>query len=440
MSETIGMDDDLSAASTIPSRPGMSVNPKASKDKSAAAAPVVESEHENDSSNLETTDKLSSKNATSKICIVARSSLSSSSIMLTGTPFSILSSSKSSQNLCVLDEDDPKKKQERRKRKKKPKTNVRFSESVYFRNCMHRKEITEKEKMAAWFSESEFSKILKNNMKIISSDGKREKEIKKIVAKKRRKQQKPKSKNKNNGDNRNTIDFEYYDELSESRLEHIIRINRDEEQGYTIRGLEEETAKSKNNRDQIYLRAKYAIHTLQANLDAHMESVQAEYDERMEEITELCKKKKNNHRNNSSGFSPALREHNEIDIEEKEILKIQATTKFKFAQYAQTQYNKMVDTIAQRYGEICMQHAQDALEKGLEDERTARSIDMIEKSRHLRNQSSCSSLSYTTETEESGTVSSMMRNIDEIGIENNKDSSATRIKRASKKFLRRLSA
>mmetsp|Transcript_1300 Transcript_1300/g.2736 ORF Transcript_1300/g.2736 Transcript_1300/m.2736 type:complete len:468 (-) Transcript_1300:154-1557(-) len=464
------MDQDLESASAI--SPRMSICLKASKDDIADLLAEIE----DDDSSLE---DASENVGTTSMCTTARSSLSSSSILLTGTTFSILlaSSRLSTKDSSEDKEQDNGSQHERQSKKIANSNTVRFSESVHFRNYLHASELTNEERSAAWFCGSEYRTIFRNNMKIIQNIGKKEKEMKKLMTKKKREEQKLKKKNKkkNKLSSNNRLndgygscgscnEVENFENDNNQYEEYIAGINRDEEQGYSARGLENETSKKRRKRDEIFLRAQYAVLSLQADLDGRMELMQEEFDDQMEQIVESSKTKKKKKkifpRLKSLGFSYSNHENKEFsgEIGEKEIQEMAATAKLKFTQYAQTQYDKMLDVMAERYAEICNQHARDAAERGLEDERTARAIDWIEASPDqtlemsstlpqkgvvvdtsaLPDEKRRPSASSTSETEESITQASSLKSVDETG-ENltNSCRPLSSMKRA-KKFLRRL--
>ena len=299
-----------------------------------------------------------------------RSLLSKSSVLLTGTSSSILTSASASL--------DTKKSAEKVRTQSE---GVRFSETVIIRNHIHVDEITSEEKAAAWFRRPEYHAIFKNNTKIIGTVGKREKEEKRMIAKKKREERKKKrrSSNKFSEDssdlslsNLNTDDV-CDDEV---KLEHILGIHRDDEQGFSIRGLENETAKKRRLRDQIYMKAKFAVLSIQEDVDEHMFMIQEDYEDKLTEITDGTKgsKKKSKRRSKLQSTSP---DDENVDDNDKKHERIDALRQ-EFSRYASEQYHCMISKIAEDYGEICKQNAKDALERGLQDERAVRAITWIE--------------------------------------------------------------
>ncbi|VEU34714.1 unnamed protein product [Pseudo-nitzschia multistriata] len=404
------MDDQTLESSGSAITPRMSICLKASRDDPDMALFLTEIEddgfslEDNNAENDNPPSKDEPSSTSNHRSKTRRSLLSSSSILLTGTPHSILSPSMSYDSVTTNtttkmpteDETDTQfgKSRQRGKRRKPGNDRVRFSESVHFRNYMHVTEITSEERAAAWFCGSEYRTIFRNNMRIIRSIAKREKELKKTIAKRKKEEQKLKKKLKKNkgkhSNNSNELgscsDCGLCGDKSDLYWEEIISIERDEEQGYSVRGIENEIPKKRKKRDQVYLQAKYTILSLQADLDAHMEAMQDEYEERMQKLiegfsrTKNGKKKKHDRRNSFSMSSSSAQQMERDERTEKEIRDITATNKFQFAQYAQSQYNNMIEAIAERYSEICKQHAKNALEAGCGDERTARAIDWLEES------------------------------------------------------------
>eukprot|EP00536_Pseudo-nitzschia_multiseries_P004827 jgi/Psemu1/285378/fgenesh1_pg.84_\ len=468
-------DEDLELASAI--SPRMSVCLKASNDDIAALIADIDDED----SSLE---DACGTNGTNDTCTTRRSSYSSSSILLTGTTYSILSSSRPATQGATVDDEEG---ENGNGNKNRRQSNVRFSESVHFRNYLHVSDLTSEERAAAWFCSSEYRTIFRNNMKIIQSIGKRDKEMKKIMSKKKREEQKLKKKKKKhklndrlNDGNESCGSCSELDNVlkkNNNRAEHITGTNGDEEKGYSVRGLENETSKKRRKRDKIYLRARYAVLSLQADLDGRMELLQEEFDDQMEQLvgSSKTKKKKKRHflRRMSLASSSSSQEDGEVEVmSAEETHEMMMDARLKFAEYAQAQYDKMISAIAERYAEICSQHGKDAMERGSQDERTARAIDWIEASREqnleissvvaeflpqkevvvdttaLSDEKRRPSASSTSETEESVTQASSMKSVDDGGGDNitddkTKDIANThhqfRVMKRAKKFLRRLS-
>merc|ERR1711935_144588 len=189
----------------------------------------------------------------------------------------------------------------------------------------------------------------KNNTKIISTLGKREKEEKR---KKRREKKKKRWENRRNSNNQ-TI---YLDDSSvctdgtESVCDsihfeqHTIGIHRDDEQGFSVRGLENETAKKRRIRDQSYLKARFAVLSIQEDVDEHMFSMQEECLEKLSKI-ELAGKKASKKSirlrmspNKNQSVPPELKE------EEIERIRVEKTEAIKeeFSAYASSQYHGMI--------------------------------------------------------------------------------------------------
>jgi hypothetical protein len=295
-----------------------------------------------------------------------RSVLSKSSVLLTGTSSSILSTPQF----------DTKKSAEKARTQCE---GVRFSETVIIRNHIHVKEITPEEKVAAWFRKPEYHAIFKNNTKIIGAIGKREKEQKRAIAKKRRGDRKKKKKRNSfceeSSVGSSVATFNTDDVQDEEvQLEHILGIHRDDEQGFSVRGLENETTKRRRARDEVYMKAKFVVLSIQEDVDEHMFMMQEEYEDRLTDITTGNKgqKKKSKRRSKVQSTPPE-----DDDDAEKTREKIDALRK-EFSRYASEQYHCMIKKIAEDYGEICKQNAKDALERGLQDERAVKAIDWIE--------------------------------------------------------------
>jgi len=296
-----------------------------------------------------------------------RSALSSSSILLTGTSHSILRTSP------VFDST-------RRHEKMKLKANgIRFSESVHVRNHIHHAEITSNEKVAAWFRKPEYKAIFKNNTQIIHTVEKREKEAKRM--KSRKDKENKKKKNKRNSkcsieDSCAACMNEMDISSSEGFREYIVEVHRDDERGFSVRGLENETAKKRRARDQTYLKARFAVLSVQEDVDEHMYSMQEQHEEKLAMIAR-GNKKKPKRRFSFNRLEPPPEELPEEEEIER-IRKLTEATKEEFSVYAKSQYNNMIHLIAEKYSEICLQDSRDALERGQHDERAVRVIDWIE--------------------------------------------------------------
>ena len=318
-----------------------------------------------------------------EVGVCRRSPLSASSVLLTGTSYTILRTS-------AVDEVGNERRQEKAK---KACEGVRFSESVHVRHHLHAKDITDTEKLQAWFRKPEYKTIFKNNTQIISIIEKREKEMKKIIAKRERENKKKKCKkaltvNLNMSISSRSVDLEGPestettcpevivgdDDLTEKDFgfEDVIDIHRDDERGFSIRGLENETAKKRRIRDQTYLKAKFAVLSVQEDIDEHMFSLQEQHEEKLAKITKGKNKGKRRFSFN--------RQSNPDDQEEdsEKIQELIDAAKEEFATYAKAQYKNMIRMIAEKYAEICMQDAMDALERGMQDEKTVKAIDWIE--------------------------------------------------------------
>lgn len=312
-----------------------------------------------------------------------RSPLSASSVMLTGTSYSILRTSPANE-ACS----------KRRQEKLKIQSNgIRFSESVHVRNHIHARDITDSEKLAAWFRKPEYKTIFKNNTQIISIIEKRERELKRMMAKKQRENKKKKGrKNLNMGLNMSlSKSIETPNpELTETScsevivgeeelsgedfgIDDIIGIHRDDERGFSIRGLENETAKKRRIRDQTYLKAKFAVLSVQEDIDEHMFSLQEQHEEKLATISRGKKKGKRRFSLNRQ-MAPA----GDREEDSEKIQKMVDAAKEEFASYAKAQYKSMIRMIAEKYADICRQDAKDALERGIRDEKTVKAIDWIE--------------------------------------------------------------
>jgi len=302
-----------------------------------------------------------------------RSLLSKSSVLLTGTSSSILASASPSLDV----------KQSAEKARSQCE-GVRFSETFIIRNHIHVAEITPEEKSAAWFRRTEYHAIFKNNTKIIGSVGKREKEEKRMIAKKKREERKKKKKKRNSvnysedSSDGSVATFNTDDVRDEDvQLEHILGIHRDDEQGFSGRGLENETAKRRRLRDQVYMKAKFAVLSIQEDVDEHMFMIQEEYEDKITKIINGTKGSKKKSMRLSNFLSPAQEDDDDDDGSDKKREKIDAL-RLEFSQYASEQYHCMISKIAEEYGEICNQNSKDAFERGLQDERAVRAINWIE--------------------------------------------------------------
>ena len=286
-----------------------------------------------------------------------RSALSSSSILMTGTPYSILRTSGNKSDYL---------RQERLNTKKRH--SIRFSESVHVRNHLHHNQISNNEKIAAWFRKPEYKAIFKNNTQIIHTLEKAEKEAKRMMAKKKKEDKKKK---KNQAKKCGDCSADNPEEIDDSIG---MGIQRDEEQGFSARGLENETSKRRKSRDAIYLKAKYAVLSIQEDIDEHMFSMQEQHEEKLDKI--MNKSKKKSKRRFSNKFKAAPEELNEETAET--IRATLAAKREEFSVYAKAQYKNMIRLIAEKYGDICRQDAESAYQRGLQDERVAIAINSME--------------------------------------------------------------
>jgi len=318
----------------------------------------------------------------------ARKPLSAVSILLTGTSFSIITTS------SVSSEEDIKRRQEK---KITQSDGIQFSETVHVRKYIHVEEITENEKIAAWFRKSEYREIFKNNMRIIYNIGKREKELKRVIAKKN-KEDKKKMNKKNQS---HCLEDPCVDVLGgtetvcddDVHMEHIIGIHRDDELGFCVRGLENETLKRRSTRNSTSLKAKLAVLGIQENVDEHMFTMEDEYNSKLAKLTNVNNKgakKKIKRRFNSPKNQPMAHEEQEEDSES--IRKTIEATKKEFVEYAEEQNNRMIRQIAKNYREISKHDAKDALERGLQDERTIRAMDWMESEAYANVHCTCASI------------------------------------------------
>ena len=333
--------------------------------------------------NLDSNNEDEDVDENDEVGVCRRSPLSASSVLLTGTSYTILRTS-------AVDEAGNIRRQEKAN---KTCEGVRFSESVHVRNHLHVKDITDAEKLQAWFRKPEYKTIFKNNTQIISIIEKREKEMKKIIAKRERENKKKKCKkaltvNLNMSISSRSVDLEGPestettcpevvvgdDDLTEKDFgfEDVIDIHRDDERGFSIRGLENETAKKRRIRDQTYHKAKFAVLSVQEDIDEHMFSLQEQHEEKLAKITKGKNKGKRR-------FSFNRQSHPDDQEEDSEkIQELIDAAKEEFATYAKAQYKNMIRLIAEKYAEICLQDAMDALERGMQDEKTVKAIDWIE--------------------------------------------------------------
>ena len=333
-----------------------------------------------------------------------RSPLSASSVLLTGTSYSILRTS-------PLDEAAKKRRQEKGKTQCE---RIRFSESVHVRNHLHVKDITDSEKLSSWFRKPEYKTIFKNNTQIISIVEKREREVKRMIAKKQREIKMKKIKKsvnvtmnvsiaKSTGSLITETSCSQHivgeDELNEQEfgIDEILGIHRDDERGFSIRGLENETTKKRRLRDQTYLKAKIAVLSVQEDFDEHMFSLQDKHEEKLNSI--LRGKRKGIRR-----FS--LNRHTVPDDREEGSEKIQKmieAVKEEYTSYARAQYKSMIRIIAEKYADICSNDRKSALERGICDEKTVRAIDWIESegdNSHVSIMSSAKGMSESSQDQE----------------------------------------
>jgi len=325
----------------------------------------------------------------------------------------------SSSSLTATENDNDERQQQQPKKKNRRNSVVRFSNDVHIRPHVHVSELAADEKRAAWFCGPEYRSMFKNNVKIVDLLGKKEKELqkktkttkksqKKIQKKKEKEKQKQKQKNNSKSKNKknkkndhledpyvhvldgiNGDDDEEHDD--EQHEAPIFGIDRDEEQGYSVRGLENETMKRRRARDETYLRAKFAVLSLQEDVVALLDEMEEDFmrdnnnsNSNRNSFSKKMKKMKSR-RNSRSPLHDDEHEDRDDSTSNSNSRDIAATTKFQFAAYAKTQYNAMTRLSAERYREICKHHAQDARERGLQDERTARAIDRMSMSMSMLN-------------------------------------------------------
>ena len=103
-----------------------------------------------------------------------------------------------------------------------------------------------------------------------------------------------------------------------------------------------------------------------------MFSLQEQHEEKLAKITKGKNKGKRR-------FSFNRQSHPDDQEEDSEkIQELIDAAKEEFATYAKAQYKNMIRLIAEKYAEICLQDAMDALERGMQDEKTVKAIDWIE--------------------------------------------------------------
>jgi len=372
---------DVPSASKI--EPRMSVLLKGSRKKFVSATDLSVSGHS--SSSRELVHAEHSDAFAKGACNTMRSPLSASSILMTGTFSSILRTSSVERDIL------------RRTEKKRIQSNgIQFSEAVHVRNHIHASDLTDNEKLNAWFRKPEYKAIFKNNTQIISIVEKREREAKRKLAKKQREMRK----RRNRKYLSKYIQEEPVPEVCEDQLpeegvndmqQAIIGINRDDERGFSARGLENETAKKRRSRDQIYLQAKFAVLSVQEDVDEHMYSMQEKHDEKLATIARGITRK-----NSKRRFS-FNRQEDEQTEENDTIMKMTEIAKQEFAIYAKAQYKNMIRTISKRYGDICLKDAKSAHERGMKDEQAVRAIDWIESEGDNSHVSNISSLKEVSE-------------------------------------------
>ena len=388
-------------SSSLAIEPRLSVCLKGTTKFSDATNDLSASEHERKrvSSSLEfgtaatvEDDSGDSSTAFCNSCNSRRSALSAHSVMLNGTSFSILTTSQS-QSPVEAEAGSKRRQEKQRIRRSSGCSTVRFAESLHVRNHIHAGQITDSEKIAAWFRKPEYKAIYKNNTQIINTIERNDREIKRMKAKNKKK------KKYNSSKVTSSIDIEDEEQLCGAGDVHnifgvvgncdearIMNIHRDEEQGFSVRGLENETAKNRMARDRTNVKAKYAVLSIQDDVDEHMFSMQEKHEGKLAMIAN------GNYNSNSKGgisknkkiisrfsgvMNRPMHSSQEQDIETNR-LKMTEALKQKFAVYAKAQYNNMIHHIAEKYGDICEQDARGALERGKEDERIVRAIDWIE--------------------------------------------------------------
>merc|ERR1712032_718122 len=147
---------------------------------------------------------------------------------------------------------------------------VSFDTIVHVRNHVHVAEPTPNEHRAAWFHQSEYRAILKENSKIICRIGKRNKMKQKNNSRKTKK--KIGGRNINNRlyysfrlrKNKMRNDLHDWFQQQECHLhdvdiENEYHVEEEGGRGYSIRGLENETSTEKKRRDAIYFEATFTV-------------------------------------------------------------------------------------------------------------------------------------------------------------------------------------
>jgi hypothetical protein len=273
-----------------------------------------------------------------------------------------------------------KKKKSSNSQQSKQLENVSFSEIVNVRNYVHVTEFTPDEILAAWFRGKEYKTIHKNNVKIIRNIDKMDNLVLKnknsIKKSKKQKQKQSKrhsfsmNKNKNKRNNHLLHDHHHRDQQqpcvdhnNDHNNDHIDHDDEEEERGYSIRGLENETSSARKLRDDIYYRARYTVLSIQEDISAQIESMHDEFNKINKKKNKASNKQASNNENKNNNNTEVVTTDRDTNI----------TTKFTFA----AQYNEMSSILAEKYCEICDIHAKDARERGLYDELTARKINSV---------------------------------------------------------------
>ncbi|OEU08692.1 hypothetical protein FRACYDRAFT_249592 [Fragilariopsis cylindrus CCMP1102] len=146
--------------------------------------------------------------------------------------------------------------------------------------------------------------------------------------------------------------------------------DNEEERGYSVRGLENETSSARKLRDDIYYRAKNTVLSIQEDIHVQIELLHDDFNNQI--ITN--NKKMNNKNNQKSSKDDNNKDDDTTSANTSSRTSNRDTTtiptEFTFA----TQYNEMSTILAEMYCDICHVHANDARQRGLYDEVTARKI------------------------------------------------------------------
>ena len=274
------------------------------------------------------------------------------------------------------------------------KRRVAFHDTVQWRNHIHVTEYTLEETKNAFLQQSDYISMHKTNSKIIQRmkklhNKKQKEQTKKAAAEKKKNEQKKTKKQnqtskrrsitsnstlkKKNNNNQQGDMFQYLHQKQEKReqrqrlldttTKNDVSDDDEEEQqrleerccddyGYSLRGLEKETRPSRRKvQEQIYLKAKCLVLSIQEDLQKQSQILQQQQVEEDSDTTSTDTNRKKNDDRRRDPDVPSL------------------TTPCRVAASVQETSQESTQRMAQRYQDICHHHVDEARERGIRDAR-----------------------------------------------------------------------